>query len=829
MTLKKQWCYLNPPLADESLLAAASGSELLAKLLLNRGISDAHQAEAFLDSAKYQPTDPYVLPDMTRAIERVMKAIRNNEKIVVYGDYDVDGVTGTCVLLTVLRSLNADVSFYIPNRINEGYGLNLKAVSILASKQRAKLILTCDCGVSNFAEINFAKSLGVETIVLDHHTMPEVLPPAVAILHPKLLSDDHPLFHLPGVGVAFKFAEALLAENNKSEDILELLDYVTLGMIADMVPLVKENRYLVQIGLPRLVNSKRAGIRALLLQVAHIEGADLVGFGLAPRINAVGRLADADVAVELLTTSDLDKAQQLAKQLENENVRRQELCETIFLEADQKARLVVEAGSKAIAIFSEGWHHGVVGIVASRLVEKYHLPAFVGELDLQEGIMKGSARGIVQLDLCQILKSNEQLAMKWGGHKMAAGFTVEAAKAELFCQALTNTCNQALAETAISPTLMIDLDINSAQISLDTCRIIQKLAPFGMENKKPIFSTRELRVRNVRSLGKEGKHLKFVIQDKETNELFECIQWNNKGISPISNDIIDIAFTPEINNYAGLEKVQLMISAWKHSFEPEDKVPLENFAPQEQTVVNESAQVAPVIKSEPQKQKIIWKDLRLKDDPLGLTQAASRKLGDDLSIFAESSLSIENLLFVDREGLIPRKHLIIWQYPPSLKVFKQIIEKSQANNIYMVAGCTNKSDDGLNFIRRLMALVRYSVNKRDGRARPNKLASAMGADKMAIALALTILKKVSVIDWFVDEGWIHFDLVPISASSTNNFEELPEFNQLANTLNEISSFRKWCSQSTLKDFEQAIIGTSENIYAGLLNQTELTNYYDKPL
>ncbi len=323
------------------LIAVADGSDMLARLLMARGIEDVCEAKVFLDSELYVPTSPMALPDVDKALVRITQALVQKEHITVYGDYDVDGITGTSVLYTVLKRLGASVDFYIPNRATEGYGLNLKAISILASKHRTKLIISCDCGVSNFAEINFAKSLGVDTLVLDHHTMPEMLPPAVAIVHPKLLDESHPLFDLPGVGVAYKVCEALLIDQKLEEEIPALIDYVTLGMIADMVPLIRENRYLVRIGLPILAKSPRPGIRALLGQLGKFEDTDIVGFGLAPRINAVGRLADATVAVELLTTDDPERAEELARQLQTDNARRQELCEIIFDEAD---RLITEHG-----------------------------------------------------------------------------------------------------------------------------------------------------------------------------------------------------------------------------------------------------------------------------------------------------------------------------------------------------------------------------------------------------------------------------------------------------------------------------------------------------
>lgn len=392
-------------------------------------LAQAKMLRPFLSPELYSATDPFELPDVDKAIIRINQALANSEQVTIYGDYDVDGVTATSLMLTALQKISAKVAYYIPNRASEGYGLNLKAVSILASKQKTKLIISCDCGVSNFAEVNFAKSLGVDTIILDHHALPELLPPAKAIVHPKLLNDSHPLFHLPGVGVAYKVAQALLTEHGLASQTDEFLDYVTLGMIADLVPLVRENRYLVQIGLPKLLSSPRPGIKALLSQVKQSGDTDIVGFGLAPRINAVGRLADAQVAVELLTTDNSELANKLSNQLQNENTKRQQICEQVFSEAEQTISALGNVSTQnAISIYKEGWHHGVVGIVASRLVDKYHCPVFIAELDPQEGTVKGSARGTEGLDLCEILKANAHLLTKWGGHKMAAGFSLPAEK-----------------------------------------------------------------------------------------------------------------------------------------------------------------------------------------------------------------------------------------------------------------------------------------------------------------------------------------------------------------------------------------------------------------
>lgn len=817
-------------------LVEIAGSEVLARLLIRRGVTSVEQARIFLDPANYTPTSPMEFADMPAAIMRISKAIALQEKITVYGDYDVDGVTATSVVLTVLRKLGANVDYYIPNRASEGYGLNLKAVSILASKHRTRLIISCDCGISNFAEINLAKQLGVETIIVDHHSMPEMLPPATAILHPKQFQEDHPLFHLPGVGVAYKLCEALLQDNGMHGEVTALHDFVTLGMIADMVPLVSENRYLVQIGLPALATSPRAGIRALLDQTVKMDGTDLVGFGLAPRINAVGRLSDANLAVQLMTTDNFDEAKELARQLDLENQRRQELCEQIFFEADQKAKNVLaQREDFALALYSPGWHHGVVGIVASRLVEKYHVPVFIAELDQAEGKLKGSARGIPGIDLYQVLKENEHLMSKWGGHQAAAGFSTEADKADALCKALVDTCNRMLASRSLAPRLEIDLVLDSATVDLSLAKEIGKLGPFGMGNKKPVIALTGMFVVNTRPLGKEGKHHRIVVRDTVCGGLQECVFWRSAGRVPEIGASVDVAFCPETNVYQNKERLQLVLADWRPasalvSMEPEEPAPtavpgivvpaqtnVEGTLPSLQletsydgvrasTVVTNStsprAADAPPPAARFASVEITWKDLRGHGNPQSVLEAAIRRLGNKLSIYSESNESFDGATATDRSSISECAHLLIWQYPPSIQDLQEIVRKSKPANLYLVGGAATGDCDAATFMKRLNGLVRFAVNHRDGEAAAEKLATALSTTKLAIALGLAVLKKVGVIDWYAEEGIIYIDML---GAPERPAEGTPEYTQLVNVLAEIAEFRKWCADSSLNAIQLALV------------------------
>ncbi|MBU6452342.1 MAG: single-stranded-DNA-specific exonuclease RecJ [Cyanobacteria bacterium REEB67] len=850
----KAWVFPDSALPTADLVEVCGGSQLLAGVLQRRGFGTAAAISEFLDESLYVATAPHELPNVDKAVARIAEAISLGQQITVYGDYDVDGITGTSVLLTVLKALEAKVDFYIPNRATEGYGLNLKAVSVLASKHRTKLIITCDCGVSNFAEINLAKSLGVDSLVLDHHTMPEMLPPAVAVVHPKLLAEDHPLFHLPGVGVAYKVCEALLTRFGKEEEIAKLLDYVTLGMIADLVPLVKENRYLVKIGLPALVGSPRPGIRALLTQVAGKEDTDLVGFGLAPRINAVGRLSDAKFAVELLTTDDTARADQLAIQMQRDNARRQELCEKVYQEAEAMVLTRCDLNvDKAIAIYAEGWHHGVVGIVASRLVERFQRPVFIGELDSEENMVRGSARGVDQIDLYEVLKANEHLLYKWGGHKMAAGFAIELDKAEAATRGIVAACGRMLGGQPLSMKLEIDAIANGATLDLSTVKDLNRMAPFGMANKKPVLYMEKGVVTSTRLLGKEGKHHRVIVQELGSGREFESVMWNSKNRVPADGDQIDIVFNPDINTYKGVDRLQLVLLDWRrHGYK---EMPLEDLqaaaldAGSEQSKQNFDPAAAgagagngkdggrdagdkgrrPIAAStggeSPTAVKFVFKDLRSFAANAEVVKKAQAKLGKDLLVFGESCGRVDGIDFVDRTQVSEKDHLLLWQFPPTLKNLQDLIKQSKATNLYMV-GC---QDDDLEepafFLKRLLGLVRFAINQREGQVEGDKLAALLGASKMSVALALTALKKVHWIDWFSENGMLYLDML---GQPMESVEDTQEYKQLAASLDQVKKFRQWCQECSMNELQLALVPNRVTLAATPLESLEPTEISGQP-
>lgn len=878
------WVFPEPMSIPQEILELVDGDSVLGHLLMGRGYDTVEKAREFLEPESYTPTSPMELPDMAKAVRRITEAIEKKQHITIYGDYDVDGVTATSVLLSVLKDLGADVDFYIPNRMNEGYGLNLKSVSILASKHKTKLIITCDCGVSNFSEINFAKSLGVDTLVLDHHTMPEMMPPAVGIVHPKLLDSEHPLFDLPGVGVAYKVCEALLEDKGQKEKADLLIDLVTMGMIADLVPLVRENRYLVKIGLKKLVETERVGLKALLGQVRQQKNTDLVGFGIAPRINAAGRLSDANKAVELMTTDDEARADEIADELQKENVRRQELCEKIFADADLKVQSDPELSrKKCIAIYDAEWHHGVVGIVASRLVEKYHRPVFIGQLDREEGIVKGSARGVSQLDLYEVLKDNEHLLTKWGGHKMAAGFSTEAARADALMAGLVATCNKMLQGKPLAGVVKIDYVAPPESVDLDMARDLLKLAPFGMGNRKPRLCMTKLTCSGVRPLGKEKKHSRIMVRSSSSSTEFECVMWNSMGRVPEVGQSVDIAFTPEVNHFNNRDRLQLVLEDWRkpggvdctdvESIKEEDLVSLQSddaavdsgAKPSEerepvQDVVSakkvESEALEPIssgmtggadevkddltklsalaenisipTRKSMQSSKLLWKDLREHEAPIEVMKRAVSKLGDNLLVFSEADLKVPGLTFVDRNGLSSREHLILYQYPPTQELFEEILSLVAPRNIYMMGHADRSMEEPIAFLKRLYGIVKFAVNKRDGQIEGTKLTALMAGDKLSVALGLSVLRKANLVDWFAEDGVINLDLL---SDSVGNLSGCAEFDQLAIRLDEIKTFRNWCRESSIKDIQLALVKNGvrlprqiEEVDAGMVSLEERQDY-----
>ncbi|MCX7695155.1 MAG: single-stranded-DNA-specific exonuclease RecJ [Caloramator sp.] len=537
-------------------------NRIISALLNSRGISLPKEALDFLNPKIENLLNPYLLRDMDRAVERIDLAIKKREKIVIYGDYDVDGITSTSILMRAFRKLGVDVSFYIPDRLNEGYGINKDAIDYI--KQLATdLIITVDCGITAVEEVEYVKQLGMDIIITDHHECKEVIPDTY-VINPKRQDCTYPNKNLAGCGVAFKLVQALWMKYNLS-GFEELLDLCAIGTIADIVEITGENRIIVSQGIKKLQHSEKCGIKALK-SVAGISDVTSYGiaFQIAPRINAVGRLSDARIAVELFTTTDEDKAMQIAKYLDQENRSRQKIEEEILNESlimiQNKFDLTKD---RVIVLSSPFWHVGVVGIVASRLVERFHRPVILLCED-KEGMCKGSGRSIEGFNLFENLLKCDDILVKFGGHELAAGLTVEKSKIDELIRRLNEYAKEMDVEMFL-PKLYIDLEMSTEDITFETAEEIKKLEPYGFGNPSPIFYMENLKVVSKRAVGSNNKHLKLLL-DKD-NMTYDGVYFNGyEELKDKEWDNIDVVFNLDINEWNNTRNLQLLIKAVRPHF-----------------------------------------------------------------------------------------------------------------------------------------------------------------------------------------------------------------------------------------------------------------------
>jgi len=486
---------------------------LVATLLVNRGLDDVEAARSFLYVKKQTFHDPFLLKDMDKTVHRIQEAIHRGEKIRIFGDYDADGVTSTTVMMTTLKRLGAHVDFYIPNRFTEGYGPNEMAFRLAAS-EGVQLLITVDTGIAAVAEAALARDLGMDYIVTDHHEPGPELPEAFAIIHPKLEGSSYPFKELAGVGVAFKLAHALLGE--LPEDLLEI---AAIGTIADLVPLLGENRLIAAKGIEKMRQTRRPGLVSLM-KVANIEQGSLteesIGFSLAPRLNAAGRLGPADPAVDLLMAEDLLEAAELSEEINELNKERQ----AIVAEAVEEAIHEVEehyplANNQVLIVGKEGWNSGIVGIVASKLVERYYRPTIVLSYDREKGLAKGSARSIAGFDLFRNLSTCRELLPHFGGHPMAAGMTLQIDDVPELRMRLNQLAAEQLTEEDFIPVVSLDGAVHIEEASIQTIEEMSLLAPFGVSNPKPKVLLDSVELAGIRKIGANQNHLKFQFAEED--------------------------------------------------------------------------------------------------------------------------------------------------------------------------------------------------------------------------------------------------------------------------------------------------------------------------
>ncbi|RJQ15277.1 MAG: single-stranded-DNA-specific exonuclease RecJ [Nitrospiraceae bacterium] len=561
--MDRQWLVnrTNPEFI-EYLSGRASVSPVLAQVLVNRGFREVDSIKEFLHPSINNLHDPFLLPDMDRAVGRLKSAIKNGETVIVHGDYDADGITSTALLVSVFRRLNVKTFYHIPNRITEGYGISDKGIQ-KAKASGATLIITADCGISSNDEVRAARSMGMDVIVTDHHEPPEKLPDAAAVVDPHRKDSGYPFRYLAGVGVAFKLVCALVKDIGTVEiNTDELLDLVTLGTVADSVPLVGENRILVAYGLKEINKGLcREGIKSLK-KVSGVEkdlSSGRLSYTLIPRINAAGRLDDASEVVELFLTQDEARAGATAKLLDEQNKKRQKLEGEVL----QSALGMIDRSrpDNAIVLSSPDWHPGVIGIVASRLVEMFYRPIFL--FSIKDSVARGSARGIPPFHLFNAISECSGLLTGFGGHRQAAGLRLPAANLQAFRKQMDLIVGRSLGEEDMVPKLEIDAAIKFSDLNFNLIKELGLLEPFGNSNREPVFGAKSIEIVNHRTVG--SNHLKMQLKQDSVN--MDTIGF---GMADRLNRMpgasaFDIAFAPSINEWNGSRSLQLTLKAIRPS------------------------------------------------------------------------------------------------------------------------------------------------------------------------------------------------------------------------------------------------------------------------
>ncbi|MDZ4383707.1 MAG: single-stranded-DNA-specific exonuclease RecJ [Thermodesulfovibrionia bacterium] len=550
----------------EYLSRCASISTVFAQVLVNRGLKDVKSIKDFLFPSIKNLHDPFLMPDTGKAVERIKTAMAKNETVLVCGDYDADGITSTALLVSTLRTLGLKTYYHIPNRMTEGYGFSIECIK-KARTIGAGLIITVDCGISSEEEVSMSMSLGIDVIITDHHEPPARLPDALAIVNPRRADSEYPFKHLAGVGVAYKLAQALMQLTVNSEQLTEeLLDLVAIGTVADSVPLTGENRILAAYGLKALNNNSD---KPWIYSFKKTSGMDkkifcsrTLSFTIIPRINAAGRLGNADEVVELFLTQDKDKAEEIALFLDEQNRKRQRIEEDVFKSALDM--IDVHNLENAIVLHSPSWHQGVIGIVASRLVEMFYRPTFM--FSVKDGIAKGSARSIPPFHIYKGISECSELLLAYGGHSQAAGLKILIENIPAFKEQINSLIQNTLSSENIIPTIEIDAGVELLEINSSLVKEIELLQPFGASNKPPVLGAKGLEIVNPRIVG--SNHLKMRLKQKSTS--IDTIGFDLGNLlpdllTPNPELQVDIAFVPCINEWNGSTSLQLNLKALRPS------------------------------------------------------------------------------------------------------------------------------------------------------------------------------------------------------------------------------------------------------------------------
>jgi len=707
----------------EHFIHAIGGNPLVSQVLFSRGIKDIEAAKGFLFPQDYHPTPPSELPDLEKAISILQNAISVKKKIGIWGDFDVDGQTSTTVLVSALRALGGNVIYHIPVRAEESHGISLPALQKFI-QQGVDIILTCDTGVTSHESIEFAQNNGVPVIVTDHHDLPNILPKAEAIINPKMVPFAHPLSSLPGVGVAYKIVEELwhLWGDDKKHE--QYLDLVALGIVADVALLKGDTRFLLQLGLDALRRTKRPGLLSIM-EMAELNQSNLteehIGYILAPRMNALGRLDDANSMVELLTTSDIGRARILALELEGMNAQRKLLSDQVYQAAQAQVSIDPKLLDLPVLVLSHpSWPAGVIGVVASRLVEQYHRPVIL--LSSPPGAdAHGSARSIEAINITSAIAANQNLVKGFGGHPMAAGLAIDPERISDFRIAISHTVQEMGIGIQRERDLQIDRFLTLPELSMGLVEDLERLAPFGAGNPPLVFATRNLKLNGYAAVGRANEHLQLTIVD-EMDHIQRSIWWQGAGYT-LPETKFDLAYSVRASTYRGQRDVQI---EW----------------------IDYRLAEAESISSENKQRPIEVIDLREEGEPLvRLNQLYGQ---EQLLVWGEAEAKTK-ITCLDRFSLFPAETLAIWTIPPGLNEIQTVLQKVKPAKVYLF-GINPGMDEPEAFLKRLVSLLKTRIKSSHGISYLSSLATAT-------AQRITTIK--SGLEWLDNHG--HIRLVSINS------------------------------------------------------------------
>lgn len=784
---------------DKEFLSFCSSDRILAVLLKNRGIDTKESAQEFLNPLKQKLISPDVFTDMQKSVDRIKTAVEKKESIVVYGDFDADGVTSCAILYLTLKKIGANVSFYLPNRVSESHGLNTKALINLISKNRAKLIITVDCGISNVQEVKFANGFKTDVIITDHHEPSEILPDAFAILNPKVakslpdylsIQELRSLSSLAGVGVAFKLCCKILDVFNCQDFVHEILPLVAIGTVGDVVELIGENRTLVAMGIELIKEGKNNGVQKILDSMSINDKKNItsenIAFGIVPRINAAGRLDSPLSALKVLISSPFDDVDDDIKNLNSLNSLRQTLCDEVFYQAVQMYEKDKSSHKKSIILFDENWHVGIIGIVASRLVETYNKPVFLMTRDVNSpDVIRCSCRSIDKINIFELLSLFKEKFIGFGGHKMAAGFSFDEKniKFDVFRQELNIAIDETTQDVDFSKVnIYADMVVEPWEINEQVIENIKKMEPFGAANESPLFIMKNIILKNYKMMGQASNHLKIFAHKDGVD--FECIKWNMPDFNLPLDSSLDILFYPQLNEFNGNKNIQYLIS----------DIHSESFIKKNVSV------------------EVNILDHRKKTDILNQVLDFVSSTKKSTFIYVENS-KIKKLLDSSPETIslcfgldnIPSEceQLMFFDVPSDKDAFIKIVKDTGAKIIHLMNfGINLFSVESL--VMTLSGMLRYSLNNLDGKLDILKMAKSIGIDIDTVLTVFSIFTEIEMAD-IIQVSENEYKINSLKAVEMSKIKQSSLYTVIEDVISEINNFRDFYLNAEIDDIKAILV------------------------